>query len=419
VGLIAGYHAIQAGIEVVALIEALPEVGGYSVHADKLVRLGVPLLTQHTVVAAHGKEKVETVTIAKLNGNLKIITGTEKTYAVDTVLIAVGLAEVNEFYKKAKAWKMDVFAAGDAQEIAEASAAMFTGKIEAFKIASALGRDVGKIPREWNEKAAILKAKPGRQFKVKKPDAEEGVFPVFHCVQEVPCNPCVTACPIGAIYTDKNMITGVPYRDETKACTGCLNCVAICPGLAVTLVDYRKDRDHPRVTLPFEVGSTKIAIGQMIPVMDQYGNLLGHFPVEKVKVKKKYPGTLLVQIRMDRKFAKRAVGILVQEKHRKYSTAYEKDLVPDEAVVCRCERVSAGEIKAVIRSGVRDMNQLKALTRAGMGACGSKTCGPMIWRIFLEERINPNEITDRVDRPLFVEVPMGYFAGIENDTRHE
>jgi len=105
VGLIAGYHAIQAGIEVAALIEALPEVGGYSVHADKLVRLGVPLLTRHTVVSAHGKEKVETVTIAKLDQDLKIIRGTEQTYAVDTVLIAVGLAEVNEFYKKAKEWR--------------------------------------------------------------------------------------------------------------------------------------------------------------------------------------------------------------------------------------------------------------------------------------------------------------------------
>jgi len=181
------------------------------------------------------------------------------------------------------------------------------------------------------------------------------------------------------------MITGVPYRDETKECTGCLNCVAICPGLAVTLVDYRKDRDRPSVTLPFEVASEKIAMGQVVPVMDQYGNLLGHFPVEKVRVKKKYPGTLLVQVRIDKKFAKQAVGLLVQEKQVEYSSVYEKDPIPDKAIICRCERVSAEEIKAVIRSGVRDMNQLKAITRAGVGSCGAKTCGPMIWRLFHEE----------------------------------
>jgi len=61
---------------------------------------------------------------------------------------------------------------------------------------------------------------------------------------------------------------------------------------------------------------------------------------------------------------------------------------------------------------VRDINQLKAISRAGMGACGAKTCRPMIWRIFQEEGVDVGQVTDRVDRPLFVEVPIGYFAGI-------
>ena len=51
VGLIAGYHALQAGITVVGLAEALPAVGGYKVHADKLKRLGVPIYTSHTVLS--------------------------------------------------------------------------------------------------------------------------------------------------------------------------------------------------------------------------------------------------------------------------------------------------------------------------------------------------------------------------------
>jgi NADPH-dependent 2,4-dienoyl-CoA reductase/sulfur reductase-like enzyme len=105
VGLIAGYHAIQAGIEVAALVEALPHVGGYKVHEDKLKRLGVPFYTSHTVVSASGHERVESVTIAKLDEKWKVIPGTHKTFDVDTVLIAVGLAEVNEFYAKAREWE--------------------------------------------------------------------------------------------------------------------------------------------------------------------------------------------------------------------------------------------------------------------------------------------------------------------------
>ena len=411
VGLIAAYHAIQAGIEVAAVIEGLPQVGGYRVHSDKLMRLGVPIFTSHTVVAAHGTERVESVTIAALGPDWRIIPGTEKTYEVDTVLIAVGLAQVNEFYVKAKEWGMDVFSAGDAQEIAEASAAMFTGKIEGVKIAQSLGLDVGEIPVEWNEKAAVLKSRPKAPVKPEKFESTEVVFPVFHCYQEVPCNPCTSVCPVKAIHTENNKITGLPFRDTTIECTGCLNCVAVCPGLAITLVDFRKDSENPIVTLPYEIRREKVEVGQMIPVTQEDGAVLGHFPVIKVRSMKKYPGTLLVQVKMDKKFAAEAAGIWVQEQQIDPSTIYEKEPLPDEAIICRCERVTAGEIRQAIRDGVRDLNRLKAITRTGMGACGSKTCHPMVWRIFQEEGVDLSDITDRIVRPLFVEVPIGHFAG--------
>jgi NADPH-dependent 2,4-dienoyl-CoA reductase/sulfur reductase-like enzyme/Fe-S-cluster-containing hydrogenase component 2/bacterioferritin-associated ferredoxin len=411
VGLIAGYHAIQAEIAVVALIEALPQVGGYKVHADKLKRLGVPIYTSHTVVSANGTQKVESVTIARLDKNWKVIPDTRKTFEVDTVLIAVGLAEVNEFYLKARQWGMDVFCAGDAQEIAEASAAMFTGKIEGHKIAQSLNVEVEQMPREWDAKATILKSKPGPETRRKPPRKEDGVFPIFHCYQEVPCNPCTSVCPVGAVKTKDDKITGLPYMDNLDACTGCASCLAVCPGLSVTMVDYREDPAHPLVTLPYEVWREKVEVGQKIPVTDIDGAILGYYPVEKVTSRRKYPGTLLVQLQVDKTVAKAAVGIWVQEKQIEPSTIYEKDPPPDEAIVCRCERVTAGEIRAIIRSGIRDLNQIKALTRAGMGACGSKTCRPMIWRIFQEEGIDLKQVTDRVDRPLFVEVPIGIFAG--------
>jgi len=412
VGLIAGYHAIQAGIEVAALIEALPQVGGYKVHADKLMRLGVPIFTRHTIVCAAGAERVASATIAELDDKWNVTPGTEKTFAVDTVLIAVGLAEVNEFYLKAKQFGMDVFHAGDAQEIAEASAAMFTGKIEGLRIARSLGATSGEVPKEWEDKATVLKSRPGGIVRREPPSREEGVFPVFHCTQEVPCNPCTSVCPQHAIRTENDTITGLPYFIDKEECTGCASCVAVCPGLAITLVDYRKDPERPLVILPYEVWREKVEVGRKVPVTDVEGAILGYYAVEKVKTRKKYPGTLMVHIRVDRPVAKRAVGIWVQERPIDPMTVYEKAPPPDEAVVCRCERITAGEIRAAIRAGVRDLNQLKALTRAGMGACGSKTCRPMIWRMFKEEGVDLGTVTDRVDRPLFVEVPISAFAGI-------
>ena len=413
VGLIAGYHAIQADIAVVALIEALPQVGGYKVHADKLKRLGVPIYISHTVVSANGTDKVESVTIARLDDNWNVMPDTHKTFAVDTVLIAVGLAEVNEFYLKARQWGMDVYCAGDAQEIAEASAAMFTGRIEGHKIAQTLNIEVGQIPQEWDSKATILKSKPGPETRRRPPEKTDGVFPIFHCYQEVPCNPCTSVCPVGAVKTEDDKITGLPYMADLDACTGCASCLAVCPGLSVTMVDFREDPSHPLVTLPYEVWREKVEIGQNVPVTDLDGAILGYFPVEKVSSRRKYPGTLLVQLKVHKDVAKSAVGIWVQEKQIEPSTIYEKEPPPDEAIVCRCERVTAGEIRNIIRSDIRDLNQIKALTRAGMGACGSKTCRPMIWRIFQEEGIDLKSVTDRVDRPLFVEVPIGIFAGAD------
>jgi NADPH-dependent 2,4-dienoyl-CoA reductase/sulfur reductase-like enzyme len=49
---------------------------------------------------------------------------------------------------------------------------------------------------------------------------------------------------------------------------------------------------------------------------------------------------------------------------------------PDDLVVCRCEEITAGELRACVQdSGAREMNRLKALTRVGMGRCQGRMCG--------------------------------------------
>jgi len=92
VGLIGAYHALQAGIDVVGLVEALPRCGGYKVHEDKIRRLGVPVWTRHTVVRAEGDETVERVITAAIDDRFQPIAGTERAFDVDTVLVAVGLS---------------------------------------------------------------------------------------------------------------------------------------------------------------------------------------------------------------------------------------------------------------------------------------------------------------------------------------
>lgn len=418
VGLIAGYHALQAGIQVVGLVEALPECGGYKVHRDKLARMGVRIYTSHTVLSANGAEQVESVTIARVDDRFKPIPGTEQSFPCDTVLIAVGLDPVNEFYFKAQQFGMTVFAAGDAEEIAEASAAMFSGKIKGLEVARALGHDVGEIPPDWYRTAEILRSKPGPTMEERIPEESDGVFPVFHCSQEIPCNPCTAVCSQGSIYIDENDIRAVPSfiaEELGKSCIGCEKCVTVCPGLAITLVDYRKDRAAPTVTIPYEFLRESIAPGDVITVLDATGNALGNVAVARVRAAKANDRTIAVQVKAPAEYAKRIAGIQIQEQQVSEPMDHYVERLTDDMVVCRCERVTAGELRALIRRGFRDLNEIKAVTRAGMGSCGSKTCNALILRLFREEGIPVGEVTDATRRPLFMEAPLGAFAGMTKE----
>lgn len=410
VGLIAGYHAIQAGIHIVGVIEALSECGGYKVHEDKLRNLGVPILTNHTIISANGEDKVESITIGQLDENANIITESEKSFMCDTILIAVGLNPVNEFYIKAKEFGFKVWVAGDAQEIAEASAAIYSGKIEALRILDAMNISHSINTTELEKKLEIMKAKPPSPKVIEFPDQEEGIMPIFHCTQEIPCNPCTTVCPQEQIETINNQITQLPYFKGEKECIGCGKCVAVCPGLAVTLVDYRKDEDNPTVTFPLELSKKKLEKGTEVYAVNSEGDL-GKFPVTRCRILKEFPKTQLISIKLPKKIAKIATAIkLYKAIYDEAIDLYQSQKTDDDIIICRCERVSVGEVRKWIQYGVRDFNELKALTKVGLGACGGKTCTPLINRIFREEGVPIDEVTEGTKRPLFIEVPMGIFA---------
>jgi len=415
VGLIAGYHALQAEIEVVGLVEALPECGGYKVHQDKLVRMGVPIYPSHTILSANGEKAVQSVTIARIDDVWRAIPGTERSFACDTVLIAVGLDPVDEFYRKANAFGMLAFAAGDADEVAEASAAMFSGKIRGRQAAHALGRHVHQIPAEWFRTAEILKSRPGRISNETVPD-NGAIFPVLHCSQEIPCDPCTAICPQGAIFISPDDIRQVPdyiAKQLGVECIGCEKCVNVCPGLAITLVDTRKEKDHALVTIPYEFEKDTLHRGDTVTVVDNSGAVLGNVEVVRVRSGKATDRTVLIKVRAPHDIATQITGIQIQEAAVSDPLDRYVERLVDDMIICRCERVTLAEIKAIIQTGVRDINEIKALTRAGMGACGSKTCSSLIKRAFRELGVSLEEVTDNVHRPLFVEVPLGVLAGVQ------
>jgi NADPH-dependent 2,4-dienoyl-CoA reductase/sulfur reductase-like enzyme/ferredoxin len=425
VGLIAGYHALQSGINVVGLVEAMPACGGYKVHEDKLARLGVPIYTSHTILEAKGDNHVKSVIISAVDKNFQPIQGTQQEIPCDCVLIAVGLNPVNEFIQKAKEVNLPVFAAGDAEEIAEASAAMFAGKIRGLEIAKYLGHKTPEIPEQWRDFEAVLKSRPGEVQAIDEDSRPGEVFPVMHCRQEIPCDPCSTVCPRNLIKIDPNDIRGLPKfcTLDGQNCIACERCVAVCPGLAITLVDFRKDPQSPTVSIPLEFPQEYIKVGDEVPVTDIEGNLLAKVPITHIRTMRQFSHTLIVRVKAPKDIATKISGIRLLagwSQHKETSELYINE-TEQENIVCRCEHVSADTIRDLIRSGVRDINQIKAVTKATMGACGGKTCLSLIKKIFREEGIPINEVTDPTQRPVFVEIPIETLAnnrqeGLKNDT---
>ena len=241
-------------------------------------------------------------------------------------------------------------------------------------------------------------------------DHAKQVYPVLHCRQEIPCNPCVTVCPKKSIKLSGESIMSTPKF--TGDCIGCYKCLLICPGLAVTIVDYRKDPKNPSVALPFEIGGGLVKKGDKVRLAGWEGADLGEGEVIDVK-DFKAENTMIVIVKAAPEIADRAASMSLYPSEAGVKAAADLARADDETIICRCERVSLGEVRKAIRGGMRDLNQLKAVTRAGMGACGSKTCATILMNIFRSEGVDPKEVTAFTKRPLFVEAPLGVFANVK------
>lgn len=160
IGLIVSYQLLQAGVDVAAILDAAPKIGGYLVHAAKVRRMGVPILTSHTIIEALGEEQVEGAVIAKLDESWQVIPGTEQRLQVDTICLAVGLTPLTELLWQAgcrtsyvpelgghvairnenlETTVKGIYVAGDLAGVEEASSAMVEGRLAGASAAESLG----------------------------------------------------------------------------------------------------------------------------------------------------------------------------------------------------------------------------------------------------------------------------------------
>lgn len=122
---------------------------------------------------------------------------------------------------------------------------------------------------------------------------------IIECLQEIPCNPCVTACKAGAI--SKVCLTSRPVLEEGK-CLGCKLCVAACPGQAIFLQTRDYEEGFSSISFPYEYLPLPIA-GQLVKATDRLGQVICKAEVLEVLKPKAFNKTAVVTLKIPFQYA--------------------------------------------------------------------------------------------------------------------
>ena len=329
IGYLTSYQAMQAGANVRMIIEGMPREGGFPVQANRVRRLGIPILTSHVLVEAVPNADYTGITgaiIAECE-NFKPIPGTERLIdGIDCINICTGLMPDNQLFVKGNAiYGRSCHGVGDSVRIGEGTSAVLRGRQCAYEILQNLGRrfnydnylQVSKEYIDSQQHPVRILQEPAM------PTAERAAaapFVIMDCLYGFACNPCsFSSCKQGAI--TKSSTSTTPKIDYDK-CIGCMQCVYQCPGLAIFGYDTRAGK----LFLPIEYDAKE---GAEVFLVDDNGRKVGEGVIEKillkpnktnvarVKVAQVYEGGVLTDAR----------GFIVKERYRAYAGTHRRPQV--------------------------------------------------------------------------------------------
>lgn len=375
IGYLTSYQLMQAGAKVKAIIEAQDKEGGFPVQANRVRRLGIPIMTSHILLKAIPNKDYTGITGAVIAEckNFQPIPGTEKIIdGIDAINICTGLVPDDQLLIKGnEVFGRLCYGVGDAIRIGEGTSAVLRGKQAAFEVLEALGKrynynqylEVSKeyIDSQQHPVKVIEKPYFPQKERLEKP------FVLIDCLYGFACNPCAFACPHGAI--TKSSTSTVPQIDFNK-CVGCMDCVYQCPGLAIFGYSLKKDW----LFLPIEYFAEE---GQEVYLVNNNGHKLGEGIIEKILLKPNKTNIARVKSTTLKGEALTEVrGFIIKENYpqpielKKYDGEIES-----KTYVCHCDDVSMDEIlKEIGDRKYISIDEIKHTTRLGMGACRGKRC---------------------------------------------
>lgn len=132
---------------------------------------------------------------------------------------------------------------------------------------------------------------------------------IIECPEEIPCDPCGTACPRQAIAVGPPL-TARPALDEEK-CTGCGACIPACPGLAIFLLDESYSETEAKLDFPFEFLPLPMP-GETATAVDRSGRPVAEARVLGVRSPRPYDKTTVVSIAFPKELADEVRGIAIK-----------------------------------------------------------------------------------------------------------
>ncbi|MDR1274264.1 MAG: FAD-dependent oxidoreductase [Odoribacteraceae bacterium] len=380
IGYLTSYQLMQAGANVKAIIEAMPREGGFPVQANRVRRLGIPVMTSRVLVKAipnAGRDGITGAVIARCE-NFKPVPGTETLIeGIDAINICTGLIPDNQLVIKGKsAFGERCLAAGDATRIGEGTSAVLRGRQVAVEIMMDMGLRVNhddylNLSREYLDSLQH----PTRVLDAPRlPGAARGAsrgFVLLDCLYGFACNPCSFACRQGAI--TKEFTSAVPVVDYDK-CTGCMECVSQCPGLAIFGYDTRRDT----LFLPVEY---EVNEREEVYLVDNDGTRVGEGVIEKLARKPNKTHVARVKaLDLHGDDLTRARGFIPRSRYPEPLALAPPPGEGDGAsYVCHCDDVPLEEILPLVgdRTFI-SIEEVKHVTRLGMGPCRGKRCIPRL-----------------------------------------
>lgn len=126
----------------------------------------------------------------------------------------------------------------------------------------------------------------------------------IECVEEIPCNPCETGCPQGALKVG-NPITNLPVIDRGK-CTACGLCIPACPGLAITIKSIQGGA--ARIRFPWEYLPLPVK-EQEVEMVDRNGEVVCRGRIVAVANPARNNRTAVLTAEFPREFALKVISI--------------------------------------------------------------------------------------------------------------